>query len=185
MPAGPLEIDPWLNALKHGYTFATNGPLLGFNLDGKEVGGDVHLPAGENKVRFKAWLRSFVPVDHLEIICNGNVVKGLNLSPDRQSSDAEGEITLSQSGWCLLRALSDKAEHPVLDAYPYATTSPIYVGIAGSQAKSPNDAAYFVAWIDRLIEAAKAHKDWNADTEKETVINQLHQARQIYSSETR
>jgi TolB protein len=59
------------------------------------------------------------------------------------------------------------------------------VGIAGSQAKSPNDAAYFVAWIDRLIEAAKAHKDWNADTEKETVINQLHQARQIYSSETR
>jgi Tol biopolymer transport system component len=185
VPAGPLEIDPWLNALKHGNTFATNGPLLGFNLDGKEVGGDVHLPAGENKVRFKAWLRSFVPVDHLEIICNGNVVKGLNLSPDRQSSDAEGEITLSQSGWCLLRALSDKAEHPVLDAYPYATTSPIYVGIAGSQAKSPNDAAYFVAWIDRLIEAAKAHKDWNADTEKETVINQLHQARQIYSSETR
>jgi TolB protein len=185
VPAGPLKIDPWLTALKQGNTFATNGPLIGFKLGGKEVGGDVRIATGGNQVRYKAWLRSFVPVDRLEIICNGNVVKDLKLFPDRQSSDAEGDIALWQSGWCLLRAISDKAEHPVLDAYPYATTSPIYVTIAGSPAKSPSDAAYFVAWVDRLIEAAKAHKDWNADTEKETVLDQLHQAREIYSNETR
>ena len=185
VPTGPLKIEPWLSAIKHGNTFATNGPLLEFSLGGKEVGGELHLPAGENKVRFKAWLRSFVPVDHLEIICNGKVVHDLKMSTDHQSSDAEGETALSQSGWCLLRAWSEKAEHPVLDQYPYATTSPIYVSIAGSPLKSPDDAAYFIAWTDRLIEAAELRTDWNTEVEKETVLNQLQQGREIYAHRTR
>ncbi len=62
----------------------------------------------------------------------GAVVRDLKLSGDRESADVEDTIPISQSGWCLLRAWSDKAEHPVLDAYPYATTSPIYVTVAGS-----------------------------------------------------
>ena len=185
VPAGPLKIEPWLNAIKHGNTFATNGPLLGFNLGGKEIGSELHLPAGENKPKFKAWLRSFVPLDHLQIICNGKVINDLKLSADHQSSDSNGEIALSQSGWCLLRAWSEKAEHPILDEYPYATTSPIYITVAGSPAKSPDDAAYFVAWIDRLTEAARSHKDWNTEAEKETVLGQLQQAREIYAIQTK
>jgi len=179
VPDGPLKIDPWLRSLKHGSTFATNGPLLGFAIGGTELGDTLKLPS-ERKVKFNAWLRSFVPVDHLEIICNGKVAQDLKLSPDRQSSDAEGEMLLSQSGWCLLRALSDKAEHPVLDAYPYATTSPIYISVAEAPARSPDDAAYFVTWIDRLVEAAKSHQDWNTPAERETVLNQLQQARQVF-----
>ena len=179
VPDGPLKIDPWLRSLKHGSTFATNGPLLGFAIGGTELGDTLKLPS-ERKVKFNAWLRSFVPVDHLEIICNGKVTQDLKLSPDRQSSDAEGEMLLSQSGWCLLRALSDKAEHPVLDAYPYATTSPIYISVAEAPARSPDDAAYFVTWIDRLVEAAKSHQDWNTPAERETVLNQLQQARQVF-----
>lgn len=184
VPVGPLKIEPWLAALKTGKTFATNGPLLGFSLAGREVGSELNLPAGENAVPFKAWLRSFVPVDHFEVICNGKVVRELKLSPDHQSSDAEGKLSLAQSGWCLLRAGSDHAEHPVLDLYPYATTSPVYISVAGSSSKSSEDAAYFVAWIDRLIEAAKAHPDWNTEAEMGTVLTQLQRAREIYSSQS-
>ena len=114
----------WLDSIKHGHTFATNGPLLGFSLGGKQPGDDLSLPAGENKVKFTAWLRSFVPVDHLQVICNGEVVRDLKVSGDREAADVEDTIPVSRSGWCLLRAWSDKAEHPVLDMYPYATTSP-------------------------------------------------------------
>ena len=80
----------------------------------------------------------------------------------------------------MLRAWSDKAEHPVLDAYPYATTSPIYVTVAGSAPKPTKDAAYFVAWIDRLIEAAKSNQDWNTETEKAAALSLLSYARAIY-----
>ena len=48
-------------------TVRCSGSLVG----GREVGEELRLPAGENKVKFTAWMRSFVPIDHLEVICNG------------------------------------------------------------------------------------------------------------------
>ena len=82
-------MHPWLESIKHGRTFATNGPLLGFTMGDREVGDDLKLPAGENKVQFKAWMRSFVPVDHLQVVCDGAVAKDLNIAPDHESADAE------------------------------------------------------------------------------------------------
>jgi TolB protein len=180
VPRGPLNIESWLSSLKQGRTFATNGPLLGFTLGGRSVGGELRLPAGENKVKFNAWLRSIVPIDHVEVICNGRVVRDLKMSGDRESADVEDAITVSQSGWCLLRAGSEKSEYPVLDAYPYATTSPVYVAVAGSAEKPAEDAAYFVAWIDRMIKDASSNRDWNTEAEKTSVLDLLNRARGIY-----
>jgi len=180
VPAGPLNIETWLDSLKRGRTFATNGPLLGFSLGGKQLGDEVSLPARENKMKFTAWLRSFVPIDHLQVICNGDVVRDLKLNGDRETADVEDTIALSRSGWCLLRAWSEKAEHPILDMYPYATTSPIYVKVAGSHPKPAEDAAYFIAWIDRMIHAAKSNQDWNTEAEKAAVLETLTSARMVY-----
>jgi TolB protein len=180
VPQGALNISPWLDSLKQGHTFATNGPLLGLTLNNTGSGDEIRLPAGENKVKMKAWLRSIVPVDHLQVVCNGALVRDLKMSADRQSADIEETIPISRNGWCLLRAWSEKAEYPILDLYPYATTSPIYVNVAGSAPKSASDAAYFIAWIDRLIEAAKANQDWNTEAEKRAVLQLLREARDIY-----
>jgi len=180
VPQGPLNIESWLSSLKHGHTFATNGPLLGFTLGGRKLGDELRLPASENKIKFTAWLRSMVPIDHLEVICNGRVVRELKLTDDRETANVEDVIPISQSGWCLLRAWSDKAEHPVLDAYPYATTSPIYVTVAGEPAKPAEDAAYFIAWIDRMMQDAKSNRDWNTQAEKISTLNLLEQARAVY-----
>jgi hypothetical protein len=178
VPGGLLDIAVWLDALKQGRTFATNGPLLGFSLGGRQLGDELHLPPGENIVKFSAWLRAFVPVDHLQVICNGQVARDLKVNGD--SADIEDTIPISQSGWCLLRAWSEKAEHPILDLYPYATTSPIYVTVEGSSPSRNQDAAYFIAWIDRLTENAKANQDWNTDAEKNAVLELLGSARKVY-----
>jgi len=180
VPGGPLHIDRWLGALKQGHTFATNGPLLGFKLAGRIPGDEVRLPAHGSTLKFTAWLRSIVLVDHLEVVCNGHVVQASKLSGDRKSADVEGTVTLSENGWCLLRAWSDHAEHPVLDVYPYATTSPIYIVGASSAPKPSEDAAYFVAWIDRMIQGASANRDWNTETEKASVLDLLNRARKTY-----
>jgi TolB protein len=104
----------------------------------------------------------------------------LKLSGDGESADVEDTVPISRSGWCLLRAWSEKSEYPILDIYPYATTSPIYVTVAGSNPKSPEDAAYFIAWIGRIEESVKANQDWNTETEKTTVLKMLDDARDVY-----
>jgi Tol biopolymer transport system component len=179
VPPGPLDIITWLSSLKAGHTFATNGPLLRFSLGGTAVGNDLRLPAGDNQVKYAATLRSLVPIDHLQIVCNGEVVSELKLQ-DHSSADLAGSIPLAKTGWCVLRALSDKPEHPILDLYPYATTSPVYVTVAGSRLQSKDDAVYFIAWIDRLIAAAKANTDWNNDGEKTATLNLLDYGKHIY-----
>ena len=180
VPTGPLAIEPWLAGLKKGRTFATNGPLLGFTLGDQPLGGEVQLGAGSHSVKFAAWMRSFVPVDHLDVICNGQVVRELKLNASRDSADEQGTLPISSSGWCLLRASGDKARFPVLDLYPYATTSPIYISVSGSTLHPKADAAYFIRWIDQLISAAQGNKDWNSDAEKKIVLDQLSRARAVY-----
>jgi TolB protein len=180
VPIGALNVSSWLRSLKQGQTFATNGPLLGFTLGAKGLGGEIKLKAGENAVPFKAWVRSIVPLDHLQVVCNGAVVREVKLSGDRETADVTDTLPISRSGWCLLRAWSEKPEYPILDLYPYATTSPIYVDVANSAVESPQDGAYFIAWIDRLIEGAKANNDWNTDAERTHVLGVLNQARSVY-----
>jgi Tol biopolymer transport system component len=181
LPKGALDHSQWLDSLKRGRTFATNGPLLGFRLGDHGLGDDLLLPAGTNTVKFTAWLRSIVPVDHLQVICNGAMVRDLELSGNYTSADVKGDIQISHSGWCLLRASSENAQFPILDIYPYATTSPIYVTVQGSALPREQDAAYFVTWIDRLIEYAQRNKDWNTEAEKASVLDHLKEARAVYA----
>jgi hypothetical protein len=79
-----------------------------------------------------------------------------------------------------LRTSSDKAEYPVLDNYVYATTSPIYVTVGGKRARSPEDAKYFVGWIERTMEITERYPDWNSATEKEYVIGRLREAQRVF-----
>ncbi len=88
-------------------------------------------------------LRSNVPVDHLELILNGRVIRSLPLSGDRRSATTTVRVPVDRSGWLLLRARGDKAAYPILDIFPYATTSPIYLTVGGKPARSPEDARYF------------------------------------------
>ena len=180
VPKGPLAIAPWLEGIKQGHTFATNGPLIGFSLNGKTAGDKLKLPTKTNEVKFTASLRSIVPIDHLQIICNGRLAKDLPLASNRQTADIEGTLP-AQTGWCVLRAWNEKAMYPILDLYPYATTSPIYVAVDGEKPPSAKEeAAYFVAWIDRMASAAEKNENWNNSEEKSSVLNTLKQARGIY-----
>jgi hypothetical protein len=121
-------------------------------------------------------------MDHLQVVCNGKVVRELKLDATRENANVAGSIPLSNSGWCLLRALADQPEMPVLDAFPYATTGPVYVSVAGSQRKSDEDAQYFLAWIDRIVNSTEANTNWNTAAEKIAVLDVLGKARAVYEA---
>ena len=162
-------------ALKAGRTFASNGPLLGLDLAGLHPGGVLRDAPG--RVPYRVALRSPVAVDHLELVYNGKVVKTFLLSGERRSLDAEGELTLPRGGWLLLRAWNDHADPLVLDLYPYATTSPVYLERPGTPQGAAEDAAYFVAWVDRAIATTADNADFNNDQERRATLDYLEQAR--------
>ncbi|WP_037551695.1 CehA/McbA family metallohydrolase [Sphingomonas sp. URHD0057] len=168
-------------ALKAGRTFASNGPLLGLELDGKHPGATIARPA-PGKIAYRIALRSPVAVDHLELVQNGKVVKAFALAGDRRNFDARGELDADTSGWILLRAWNDGADPQVLDIYLYATTSPVYVELPGGMPAAPDDAHYFIAWLDRVIADAGARKDFRSAGERDMVLAYLRKARNRYAN---
>jgi len=169
-----------LDSLRAGRTFATNGPLLELSVGGRAIGQALELPTGTRGVEARVRLRSNVPIDHLELIGNGRVVASVPLAGQRTRTDTSIRLPVEGSGWVLLRAWSDKAMYPVLDLYPYATTSPVYLTVGGVPARSGEDADYFIRWIDRLTAYAAASKDWNSDAERDAALGMMHRAREEF-----
>ncbi len=177
---GALDYRSWLAGLKAGHSFATNAPLLGFTLGGRGLGETLAL-ASPGAVAFTARVRSIVPLDKAQVVCNGKPVQELTLDAARTAASTAGTLPLAASGWCLVRAFTAHAAYPVLDNFVYATTSPVYVSMAGRPPRSPQDARYFIAWIDHLSTATAAYPDWNSAAEKSTVLATLAAARKVYA----
>src|SRR5256886_4423488 len=155
---GPaLTHGRWLAGIKAGRAFVANAPPVGVSPARPGPGGEIDLPASGGRLVARVGLRSNVPVDHLEIVGNGKVVATIPLPGDRRAARDTVGIAVAASGWYVLRAWSERARTPVLDLYPFASTSPIYVRVGEQPVRSPEDAAVFVPWIDRLLDAAARH----------------------------
>jgi Tol biopolymer transport system component len=166
-------------AIKAGRSVASNSAQLAFELGGQGPGGTVALESA-TKVKYRLAMRSIVPMQHVEVVQDGKVVA--TLAPGT-AVDAEGDVELKDSGWLVLRAWNDDADPRVFDIYPYATTSPIYVEVGGTKPRSPEDAGYFVRWLDRNLESAGARADYNSTKEKQAVLDYLRAARAQFEAQ--
>jgi TolB protein len=178
---GDTRPSALMEALKAGRTFASNGPLLGLEVNGKHPGDTVSRTA-PGKLRYHIAMRSPVAIEHLELVRNGRIVKAFNLTGDRRIFDASGELRVDTAGWLLLRAWNDGAHPHVLDIYPYATTSPVYLDLPGGLPPDSLDAAYFGDWLDRVIASVGSRSDFRSAHERESTLAYLRMARDHFRS---
>ena len=175
-----LDYRGWLAGLKAGKSFVSNGPLLSFTLNGREPGAELKLAPGVHPLVARVSLRSNAPVERLEIVANGIVLAPIPLSADGRSADASIRLPVTRSAWLTLRAWSRHSSGTVLDVYPFATTSPIYVSVGEQPIRSPESATWFIRWIERLEQQAEAHTGWNTPEERAEVLNHLAQAKAVF-----
>jgi hypothetical protein len=175
---GALSRESFLAGLKGGRTFATNGPLVGLRVAKAGPGDTVELPSA-SVLTYHAWLRSSVPVTKLEVIWNGQIAARHDLK-NATSADITGSVTAESSGWMLVRAWSEEGDEDVLDTHPYATTSPIYVTVAGRPRRSRAAATWALQWLDRLEKETLGNPDYRRREEREAVLRDVSQARALY-----
>jgi len=178
--SGRLTREAFLGELKRGRGVATNGAIVHLKVGDAGPGDVVTLPSGAHRLPYRAALRSNVPVDHFELVWNGAVVASLNAGEHRRSADVSGSIDVSGSGWLLLRAWNDLSHPDVLDVYPYATTSPVYVHAGGRVRRSRDAATYFLRWLDRLRAATEQEPSYRTEDERAAVLQDVARAREFY-----
>ena len=68
-----FDYDRWIDGLKAGRTFITNGPLLLLRADGAAPGDTLQVQP-EQELEVEVELASHHRVDRIELVCNGAVV---------------------------------------------------------------------------------------------------------------
>ncbi len=180
---GPLSYDGWIEGLKAGRSFVSNGPMLELAIDEKGPGDVLQIPAAR-KLKVRAKARSQYPLAGVELVYNGQVAVTARLGPDDLSSDIEQELLVDRSGWLALRATGrpggpGQADRPVPALF--AHTGPIYVEVAGAPVRSAADARFFLSWIDDLNLIVRSRDRVPNDELRRHVQNQVEAARAVYA----
>ena len=173
-----LSWDGWVEGIRRGRSFITNGPLLAFTVNGEIPGGEIHLPSGGGSVDVTGRFDSIVPVDRIELYMNGAVIETVRASG--RQGELRKRVPVTRSGWLTLRAISDQPHHPVEDAYVVAETSPVYVYCGNEPIRSREDAEYFIRWVDDVRRQAEAHPGWRSERERKHVFDQFAEARRVF-----
>jgi len=178
---GSLNPDTFRNSLKQGKSFVTNGPIVGLRVNDVQPGDHVIINSKDQKLSYKGFLRSAVPVDHVEIVWNGEVVAS-HATKSTKELDIKGTLNVKSPGWILLRAWSGAAHPDLPDLYPYSSTNPVYVDATGMELKSKRDAEFFIPWLNRIEAAAKANTSYRTEEEKSNILSDIVKAREFYNN---
>jgi hypothetical protein len=108
----------WIEAIRHGRTFATWGPLLRFTVNGHGPGATILLEDQHGPVTICAEANSVVPFDKLVVVHDGQTLAEADPGPDGSAAlTVTSEI--QTAGWLAAQCYADD----VLVAH----TSPIYL----------------------------------------------------------
>jgi TolB protein len=179
---GPLSVQAWLDAVRRGRTFASTGPILLLEVDGREPGDVIDLPAGAPaRLRVRAEALSIAPLDSLQIVVNGTPVHTARPDDDGRIT-FEGEIATPDGGWVAARVLGPAS--PLLgDDYAFAHTSPVYVTVGGATYVDRDDVQFLTETVD-AIWARVEDSDWRSDEERAAFRAAVDSAKAVYAALT-
>ncbi len=156
----PAGYAAWLEAIKAGKSFVSNGPILEFEAAGHQPGDAVEFQA-TNRIRARVTARSILPFTTLEIVVNGETVAHKTLPiPNNPAVDGvysmqvETTIELSRSAWLAARV----AEHPDLrnrilprGLSVFAHTAPIYFLREGRKVREEASIVYLRKYVEGVL----------------------------------
>ena len=166
---GEFNYDSWLNGIKTGKTFITNGPALYLSVSGEQPGA-ILCPERGARVPIHASWNSHHPITRIEIVLNGAVVVRQDFPEGRTRGVVESEIILESDGWIAARLGSssrDSFNQPI-----WAHTSPVY--IRGTEVQSPASkvsARFYDEQIDEGIKWVKTKGRFYNDSQRKEIVD--------------
>jgi TolB protein len=128
---GQLTLERYLDGLKAGRSFVTNGPLLQFRVADRQPGDVLTTTAGAD-LAWQLDVATAVPLERVEILVNGEVVWSGDGLKQPGSQTYRGTGIAPAGGWIAARVHGGTMAWPGMDSYPFAHTAPLWVGAAGS-----------------------------------------------------
>jgi len=187
---GAFTHQDWLEAVRRGESYVTNGPLIrSFLVDGHPAGTvltKTKQAAMATQVSFNA--TSQWPITYVVVIVNG--VAQQIFVPQGNPLEMSGQInvSLTRSSWVAIRVHATWSNPgpfftigTILDAH----SNPVYVDVPGLPPTfSSADPLYYVDWVEDVLWMTRTRGMWNAPADQDTVEARLSWAGSILLSRT-
>ena len=122
---GPLNLDAWFESFRAGHVYVTNGPLMEFTVNGRQMGEEVRVKRGAKlDIEAIAQLNPDVDaLDRIELIVLGDVASTESATRSDRVQMKQ-QLIANRSMWIAARAWGERQDpqHSVI-----GHTAPIYV----------------------------------------------------------
>ena len=155
---GNVSYENWIEGMKKGRGFVTNGPMLTFSVD-EHLSGEIVDLQGARTVKAKIKAESLLPFGRVEIVANGKLIAWKYLENYRRKRDVyvaemEVEIPLSESTWIAGRVTSlDTPEMLPRNLTVFAHSNPVYF-------EKDNKPVYQEASVNYLLDYLESGRNW-------------------------
>lgn len=176
---GEFSYQGWIDGIRSGRTFVTTGPMLRFTVQDRPVGETVRTRKGE-RLSVRAEVHSYLPVEKIEVVQQGKVIASRDNPEKKTRVVLETAVPVQQSSWLAARAYSSQ-KLPYQSGIPVlAHTSPVYLEVDEAPLRSPEDAAFFVKWIEESLEWLWSRANIPEEEQRQEMIDLFERARQVY-----
>ncbi len=168
---GELTAAGWLEGLRNGRSYITNGPFLELETERAEIGGTQTLN-GPNEVTVVAHGMGRLDFGGLELVYNGRVVHRVKAAAEGgyYYADMRYPLFIDRPGWFALRIPSNVGQSE-LGRPLFAHTSPIYVEYQGKQIFRADVAEGLIEEIRDSMAAIKTKGEFANDAELQRVLD--------------
>ncbi len=175
-----LTYASWIEGFKQGRSFATNGPLLQFKVNGHEAGDEIRAENGPLRIEVVGGAESIVPMEAVEIIINGLPVQRIEAGSDPLAIRVAETLEITESSWVALRVRGAGHRLATNDREVYAHTSPVYVTIGERPIASRDDALFFIQQIDALISKMDEQGVFANTAQRDEIVQKFRQGQDVY-----
>jgi hypothetical protein len=166
---GNLTIRSWLDALKAGRSFITNGPLFEFSVGNTPIGGTLALDAA-GTVRVSGRATGRQNFGRLELVRNGRVIDAANAASAGGHFEARLDrmLDIEEPSWLALRVSSTTRSEYGRELFGH--TSPVYVTIGGSNVRIQQDVDWLIRDMEQAIETIRARGSFATPANRDRVL---------------
>ena len=178
-----LSYDSWIDGVRAGRTFASTGPVIFFDVDGRLPGSTIDVVPGE-RVNIRAVARGHgeqVPLERLDIVVHGEVVESTVSGEPGQSSEELGielAIEPEHGMWIAARVIAGPMQA--------AHTTPVYVTLSGGGFYKPDameellqKSESYLAEIEAALDHGHEHVEHQIWRHKDGLMERIEAARQV------
>ena len=178
---GALTLTSWMDGIRAGHTFSSNGPLLWLDVNGKGMGDELAVAgSAPPTVHVRARVASIAAVGRLEIIVNGKIAATIPAS-DSSHIAYDGLVDVPEGGWVAVRAVGGPSRF-IGDSYAFAQSSPVYVIRNGKRWTSPDDARFLAEVTDAVWARVDRRNVWRSPAERDRFHAAIEKARAFYTT---